>query len=43
MGCASTAMTSIWTDPSAKRAELSKMAVICLAKDPGLRRMAIVI
>jgi hypothetical protein len=40
MGCASTEMTSTWTDPSARGAELSKVAVICLAKDPGLRRMA---
>lgn len=40
MGCASTEMTSTWTDPSAKGAELSKVAVICLTKDPGLRRMA---
>jgi hypothetical protein len=40
MGCASTEMTSSWTDPSAKGASLSKVAVICLTKDPGLRRMA---
>jgi hypothetical protein len=40
MSCASTEMTSSWTDPSAKGASLSKVAVICLAKDPGLRRMA---
>ncbi|HVU53106.1 MAG TPA: hypothetical protein VHL80_20625 [Polyangia bacterium] len=33
-------MNSTWTDPSAKGASLSKVAVICLAKDPGLRRMA---
>jgi hypothetical protein len=39
-GCASTEMTSTWTEPSAKGAELSKVAVVCLAKDPGLRRMA---
>jgi hypothetical protein len=38
--CASTDMTSTWTDPSAKGASLSKVAVICMAKDPGLRRMA---
>lgn len=38
--CASTEMTSTWTEPSAKGAELSKVAVVCLAKDPGLRRMA---
>jgi hypothetical protein len=39
-GCASTTMKSTWTDPSAKGASLSKIAVVCLAKDPGLRRMA---
>jgi hypothetical protein len=38
--CASTDMTSTWTDPAAKGASLSKVAVICMAKDPGLRRMA---
>jgi len=40
IGCASTEMTSTWTEPSAKGTELSKVAVVCLAKDPGLRRMA---
>ena len=40
MGCASTEMTSTWTDPAAKGASLSKVAVVCLTKDPGLRRMA---
>ncbi len=40
MSCASTEMTSTWADPAAKGASLSKIAVICLAKDPGLRRMA---
>jgi hypothetical protein len=39
-GCASTDMTSTWTDPSAKGAQLSKVAVICMTKDEGLRRMA---
>jgi hypothetical protein len=39
-GCASTEMTSAWTDPSARGAALSKVAVVCLTKDPGLRRMA---
>lgn len=39
-GCASTDMTSTWTDPSAKGASLSKVAVIAFARDPGLRRMA---
>jgi hypothetical protein len=38
--CASTDMTSTWTDPSAKGASLSKIAVVCLTQDPGLRRMA---
>jgi hypothetical protein len=38
--CASTEMTSTWTDPGAKGAALSKVAVICLTKDPGLRRTA---
>ena len=33
--CASTEMTSTWTDPSAKGASLSKVAVVCLTKDPG--------
>jgi hypothetical protein len=39
-GCASTEMTSTWTDPSAKGAGLSKVAVICMTQDPGVRRMA---
>jgi hypothetical protein len=39
-GCASTDMTSTWTDPSAKGASLSKVAVVAFARDPGLRRMA---
>jgi hypothetical protein len=38
--CASTDMNSTWTDPAAKGASLSKVAVICMTKDPGLRRMA---
>ena len=38
--CASTKMTSTWTDPSAKGASLSKVAVMAMTKDPGLRRMA---
>jgi hypothetical protein len=40
LGCASTDMTSTWTDPAARGASLSKVAVVCLTKDPGLRRMA---
>jgi hypothetical protein len=39
-GCASTDMSSTWTDPSAKGASLSKVAVVALTRDPGLRRMA---
>jgi hypothetical protein len=39
-GCATTDMTSTWTDPSAKGASLSKVAIIAFARDPGLRRMA---
>jgi len=38
--CASTKMTSTWTDPSAKGASLSKIAVMAMTKDPSLRRMA---
>ncbi len=40
VSCASTDMTSTWTDPSAKGAGLSKIAVVCMTKDPGLRRQA---
>src|SRR5215471_10878803 len=40
VGCATTEMTSTWTDPSAKGAAMSKIAVVALAKDPGLRRIA---
>src|SRR5690348_1153960 len=39
-GCATTEMTSTWADPSAKGAAMSRIAVICITKDPGLRRMA---
>jgi len=39
-GCASTQMTDTWTAPQAKGAEFSKVAVMAMAKDPGLRRMA---
>jgi len=39
-GCATTEMTNTWTDPGAKGAALSKVAVVCLTKDPGLRRQA---
>jgi hypothetical protein len=37
--CASTEMTNTWVSPT-KGAPLSKVAVIALAKDPGMRRMA---
>jgi hypothetical protein len=40
MGCATTEMTNTWTDPSAKGAAMSKIAVVAMSKDPGLRRMA---
>jgi hypothetical protein len=39
-GCASTKMTSTWTDPTARGASMSKIAVLALTQDPGLRRMA---
>ena len=39
MSCASTEMTSTWTDPNAKGASLSRIAVICLTRDQGTRRM----
>ena len=38
--CATTDMTSTWTDPNAKHAALSNIAVISMTPDPGLRRMA---
>ncbi|MFL5305425.1 MAG: hypothetical protein ACJ8F1_09430 [Polyangia bacterium] len=38
--CATTDMTSTWTDPSAKGIALSKVAVVCMTKDAGLRRTA---
>jgi hypothetical protein len=38
--CASTKMTNTWIDPSARGAGLSKIAVVSLSADPGLRRMA---
>ena len=39
-GCASTEMTSTWVDPSAKGAPLTRIAVVAMTKDPGIRRMA---
>jgi len=36
--CATTEMTNTWTDPAAKGAALSKVAVVCMTKDSGLRR-----
>jgi hypothetical protein len=38
--CASTQMTSTWKDPNAAGAQLSKVAVVAMAKDQGVRRMA---
>jgi hypothetical protein len=40
MSCSSTQMTSTWIDPAARGAGLSKIAVVCLTQDPGIRRMA---
>jgi hypothetical protein len=40
VGCATTEMTSTWTDPTARGASMARIAVIALSKDPGLRRMA---
>ena len=40
LGCASTGMSRTWTDPSAKGASLSKVAVVCMTHDLGLRRLA---
>jgi hypothetical protein len=39
LGCASSLATT-WTEPSAKGASLSKVAVVCMTPDPGLRRIA---
>jgi hypothetical protein len=39
VGCATTEMTSEWTDPTAKATPLQKVAIVCLTADPGLRRM----
>ena len=39
-GCASTEMTGTWTAPTAPGAALSRIAVICMTQDEGLRRMA---
>jgi hypothetical protein len=33
-------MTSTWVDPGARGAELTKIAVVSLTPDPGIRRMA---
>ena len=38
--CASSDMTSTWTDPSAKGLALSKIAVVCMTEDLGLRLIA---
>jgi hypothetical protein len=37
--CASTQMSRTWTDPAAKGASISKIAVVALTNDPGKRRM----
>src|SRR5688572_16375112 len=39
-GCASAEMKSTWADPGARGAELSKVAVLVMHKDEGIRRMA---
>jgi hypothetical protein len=40
VGCATTEMTSEWTDPTAKNSPpLKKVAIVCLTADPGLRRL----
>jgi hypothetical protein len=38
--CSSTQMTNTWTDPGATGKPLSKVAVVCMAKDQAVRRMA---
>jgi hypothetical protein len=38
-GCASTTMSDTWVDPAAKGAGMSRVAVISLAPDEGMRRM----
>jgi hypothetical protein len=38
--CSSTQMTSTWKDPNAGGKPLSRVAVVCMAKDEGVRRMA---
>jgi hypothetical protein len=40
MSCATTEMTNTWTDPTARGTTMSKVAVVCMTKDEGLRRMA---
>jgi len=40
VGCSSTQMDSTWQDPTAQGAPLHKVAVVCLTRDEGLRRMA---
>ena len=39
-GCASTEITGTWTAPGAPGANLSRVAVICMTKEEGVRRMA---
>jgi hypothetical protein len=40
LGCGSTGLATTWTEPSAKGASLSRVAVVCMTPDPGLRRIA---
>jgi hypothetical protein len=39
-GCASTQMANTWTDPTARGAPLSKVAVVCVSRDESVRRVA---
>src|SRR5215471_20291781 len=39
-GCASTEMTGTWTAPGAPGANLSRVAVIAMSNQEGIRRMA---
>jgi hypothetical protein len=39
-GCSSTQITDTWTDPSAQGKPMSKVAVLAMTPDEGIRRMA---
>jgi hypothetical protein len=39
-GCASTQMTSTWTDPAARGMAMTRVVVVALTPDEGIRRMA---